>query len=153
MQSDPYRPPTAAVVEPGEREPRFYTPNQIALATLIGSFPAGCFLMAQNFAGLGRPSARLRTLACGVLGALVLIAIGQIPTDIPGLRLGINIASLVLIRSIAQDLQGDQIQAQLLRGGSLHPTWRALVAGALILALFVLVVLAAAFALVGWSRL
>lgn len=153
MQLDPYRPPVATVVDEKPRGRKLYSLNQIAIATLIGSVAAGCFLMAQNFAALGHHSARLRTLGWGVLAALALIGIFQLLPDIPGLSVGINIASLVVVRAVAQDMQGDDIQARLSRGGALHSIWWALLVSVVFVLGFLAALFLGAFAFFSWSRL
>jgi hypothetical protein len=144
MLTDPYRPPTAAVVEAEPRERKLYTLNQIALATFVGSVAAGCFLVSRNLVALGRPATGWRTFASGVAAELALIGIRLLLPSIPGLGLGINVASLVVLRSIAQDLHGDALRERVEQGARLHSTWWVLLLSVLFLLLYGLAILVAA---------
>jgi hypothetical protein len=123
---------------------KLYSVNQIAVATLLGSVAAGSLLLAQNFAALGRFGMRARTLGCGVLATIALVALNVSFPSVPGLGFGLNVASLALMRVLAQDMQGDEIAARLSEGGQLHSFWWALLLSLLFNLLLVLAVSLAA---------
>src|SRR5262245_63623855 len=123
MQGDPYAAPSAVVADAPPLQRKLYSVNQIAVATLVGSVAAGSLLMAQNFAALGRFGMRARTLGCGIFATIALVALRAALPGIPALALGLNIAALVVMRTLAQDMQGDEIAARLSTGSQLHSFW------------------------------
>lgn len=142
---NPYAPPTAqpyaGVVPPGVllaplSEP-LYTPNQVALATFLGTPLGGFVLMALNERRLGRTSVAVKTILLGVLATAVLLGLSfMLPDNFPSFP--IPLASVVGMRAIAQSRHGALLAGHFSAGGRRASGWAA--AGLGLLALFVVLV-------------
>lgn len=117
----PYAPPKAeAIATPGV----VYTPNQIALATFVGSTLAGTVLLALNERRLGRPDAMLPTLILGVLASVALMAFtALLPDSVPTLPFAV--IGIFGIRGIAHVRQDERIRNHLAAGGRRGSGWTA----------------------------
>jgi len=121
LSPSPYAPPKAEVhVAPGV----VYTPNQIALATFVGSTLAGTVLLAINERRLGRPDAVLPTIILGVFASVALMAFTAVlPDSVPTLPFAI--VGIFGIRGIAHVRQNDRIEKHIAAGGRRGSGWTA----------------------------
>ena len=101
-----------------------YSPGQIGLATFLGAPIAGCWLLAANYAALGKRDARRRTLIYGALGTIVMLAIAYfLPEHFPNVVL--PAVYTVTLRGVAEREQGKLFNAHVQGGGRKHSSWRA----------------------------
>jgi hypothetical protein len=121
-QWSPYAPPQA------EAKPQaggaVYTPNQIALATFVGSTLAGTVLLAMNERRLGRPEAVVPTVALGLFASVALMGFSAaLPDNVPTLPFAV--IGIFGIRGIAHVRQHERIQKHLAAGGRRGSGWTA----------------------------
>jgi hypothetical protein len=139
----PYAPPqTTYAASQAPTGAPLYTPNQIALATFLGSPLAGTVLFAMNERRLGRDSAVLPVVLLGALGTALLFGVSAVlPESMPTMPLGI--ASVFGIRAIAQARQHAVIAEHLAAGRRKGSGWIALGVGLAGMVVCLAVILAA----------
>jgi hypothetical protein len=146
METNPFQPPsehadgTAQVVTSNDsRGLKMYNPNQVGLASFIGSPMAGAWLIGSNFATIGRHGERTKTLLAGFVATLVVFALASaLPDGFPGtvVALGYTFG----LREAARRLQARDIAHVLVTGGTQHSAWRAAGVGFLCLLVVLVVV-------------
>lgn len=116
---------TPEVAPPQEAAPtyRLFTPDEVGIATFLGSPLAGGFLMMQNLKRLGRPS--LAPLWMGLLGTLLSIVVGLL-VPYGG---GLGLALVFVMRHLAQTQQGPTVLRHRELGGRYESPWTAAVVG------------------------
>src|SRR4051794_27018203 len=62
-------------------EQALYTPNQVALATFLGSPFGGAVIMAINEHRVGKTASAVKTLLAGLVGTAVLFAVASVIPD------------------------------------------------------------------------
>ena len=125
---------------------RLFTPAQITLATVIGSFIAGAVMMALNYRRLGSRRAARGTVAFTALGVVALCVVSFVLPE-NGAGIGLAIGIVVAMNLIANRLQGRIVREHVGAGGrtasGLATVGIGLLFMALLLALFVGYALAA----------
>src|SRR5258708_2311340 len=102
-----------------------YSPFQVGLAAFLGGPFASCWLLAANYAALGKPSARRNAWLWGIGSTAVLVAVSLfLPVKFP--RAIIPIAYTVTLAQIAHTYQGEAFDAHLAAGGPRRSTPRLL---------------------------
>jgi hypothetical protein len=126
---------------------KVYSPQQVAIATVLGAPLAGSFLLAQNFRVLGKRREQRWTLVCGLAATVVLLAIAFVlPEKFPkGL---IPMLYTITLRQTAIQLQGNAIRPHL-EAGHKQSWWRVIAIGVAGLAFFVAVFLVLILASLG----
>jgi hypothetical protein len=110
-------------IVPALRAGRLYSPQQIAVAALLGTPMAASWLFAGNFAVLGEHRARQRALVWGIVGTVVIIAIAFVlPARFPAPVL--PMAYTMGLRELAKQQQGAAFQNHLAAGGERQSNWR-----------------------------
>jgi hypothetical protein len=101
-----------------------YQPNQIGLATFVGTALGGGILLAINEARLGRKSAAWKAVLLSALATAALLGIAfLLPENFPAFPLAI--APLLVMRAIAVKRQQDLVNAHLAAGGKSASSWAA----------------------------
>lgn len=138
----PYAPPRAEPAASATTGAPVYSPNQIALATFVGSTLAGTVLLALNERRLGRrggaPDRGGRLFASNALMGFS----AALPDSVPSLRFAI--IGIFGIRGIAQVRQNARIEAHVAAGGRRGSGWVAFGVGLAGLVLVVGVIAGAA---------
>lgn len=129
-QWSPYAPPQAPVPSPGPAGAPVYTPNQIALATFVGSPFAGTVLLALNERRLGRARLALPTLLVGFFASAALVGIGAVlPDGVPTMPFAL--VGIFGMRGVAHLRQQALVAEHLARGGRKGSGWTAFGIGVL----------------------
>lgn len=132
MQPNPFAPPSELADVQGGRVAtsgnfsgvRVYSPNQVALATFIGSPLASAWLIGANFVTFGNPSAARKAWIWGSLAVAAITGVGLLlPEGFPSSP--IAIAYTLVARHLSEKLQARDIAAVLTGGGSQYSSWRA----------------------------
>jgi hypothetical protein len=98
MDSNPYAPPKAPVVDPADGEVTaasrpLYSVGQITVATFIGSGIAGAWLGASNFNAVSQPTKARRWFWIGIAATVVMLGISfMLPDRFPGFILPLALA-------------------------------------------------------------
>jgi hypothetical protein len=100
-----------------------YSPGQVGLATFLGGPLGGGWLLALNFKRLGRPAQAWITIAA-VVAALALLVAFAVTASNKG-PMGLGLASIFIMRMIAQSLQGNDYQQHLAHEGRKASSWHA----------------------------
>ncbi len=98
---------------------KLYTPDQVGLATFLGSALAGGYLLYQNSRRLGRPT--LVPLALGIGATLLAIGLALVTPVGAGIAIGLVFA----MRQLAQGEQGARVREHQQKGGKLESGWNA----------------------------
>jgi hypothetical protein len=128
--NNPYRPPTAATHPKAmpnratEQSVVLYSTGQVLVATFFGAFLAGAILMAMNYRRIGST----RATAAIVIGALASVALFLfsgfvLPESFPAII--VNVASLLVMRSVCTFYQGATLEAHFQQGGAKGSSWAA----------------------------
>lgn len=118
-----------------------YSSFQVGLAAFLGGPFAACWLLATNFAALGKPDARRQALLWGAVSTALLLALSfTLPAKFP--QAVIPITYTVGLSQAARTYQGAAFAAHLAAGGRLGSYWR--VVGVALSSLVVLVALGVA---------
>jgi len=136
MSTNPYASPasTSASTE-RTREIRLYTPQHVGVATLLGGPLAGCLLMATNYRRMGKSDAATVSVLFGLLAGVALAVIGiTMPSVLSGFGPIVCIASIIVMRTLAQNTQGSAVEAHTRRGGKTDSAWNATGIGVVVLA-------------------
>lgn len=148
---NPFEPPkgdtdaASAATVVRARSLRLYTPDQIALATLIGLPMAASWLIAANFGLLGNPSARRLSWVVGIAATLPAVFVaGMLMEERPKLIVAVPVVCALAARQLAKELQGRDIDRLFAAGGRREAWWLAIGFG--IVCLFASLIL---FVLVG----
>ncbi|KRB11479.1 hypothetical protein [Lysobacter sp. Root690] len=144
MDRDPYQAPQSVVEDATDRvgAPLFRI-NAIGLATVLGSVLAGGWLIAMNYAALGRPAQALKAKVLSVLSLFALMALSMVlPEQVP--RVAVIVPQVFGLIYLARSLQGKAIAERIAAGRPMRSNW--LAAG--IALLFLVIVLALNVALV-----
>lgn len=121
MAQQSWHPPAPATVAGPNASTVLYTPNQMVLATFLGSPLAGTVLLAINEQRLGRPKAVLPTIAFGILATAMLITIGAfVPQSFI-----VSVIGIACVRGVAQSRQAEAITRHQGWGGRIASTWAA----------------------------
>jgi len=136
MSSNPYASPASGIASTARpREIRLYTPQHVAGATFLGGPLAGFLLMATNYRRMGHSDAAIGSVLVGLLATAVLAMIGILMPGLPsGTGTLICIASIFLMSTLAKNMQGEDVEAHVQRGGKTASVWIALGIGLLVLA-------------------
>jgi len=123
---------------------RLYSPQQIAVAALIGTPLPACWMFAQNYLALGMRSAAKSALTFGSLGTVAVLGLAfLLPDKFPTFI--VPLAYSAALRELAKQRQGAAFAAHLSAGGARQSNWRVFgiaVAGlAVVLCALVVVVL------------
>lgn len=138
----PYAPPQAAAPGVHVAGAPVYTPNQIALATFIGSPVAGTVLLALNERRLGRDALFLPTLLVGFLASIALVGIGAVlPDGVPTMPFAL--LGIFGMRGAAHLRQQALVADYVARGGRKGSSWTAFGVGLLGMVVVLAVILAA----------
>ncbi len=123
-----------------QKLPSMYSLTQIGIATFLGSALAAGYMLASNYAALGRR--RLGgQIALGSFGFVVLYSLIPVnPVTQPGLAIGFMVGQVLLAIAVANVLQGAMLKSFVSMGGQYYPMIRAVAVG--IVAAFVLTILA-----------
>ncbi len=105
-------------------EYRLYTPQQVGLATFLGTPLAGAYVMARNYWSLGRSGSGWNCLGFGLVGTILLVAAATLITS-KAPTTGITIGLVFAMMQAAKALQQRDIDAHVARQGQLHSGWRA----------------------------
>ncbi len=101
-----------------------YKPNQIGLATFVGTALGGGILIAINETRLGRRSAAWKAVLFSALATAALLGIAfAVPENFPTFPLAIG--PLIVMRAIAVKRQQDLVNAHLAAGGKSGSSWAA----------------------------
>ena len=98
MDSNPYAPPKAPVVDTADGEVTaasrpLFTVHQITVATFFGSGIAGAWLAASNFNAVNQPTKARRWIWIGIAATVVMLAISfALPDRVPGFILPLAFA-------------------------------------------------------------
>lgn len=107
-----------------EQPNRFYIPQQVALASVIGGSIGGSVLMAANYRRLGQERKANITVLLGFVAVLPLIGLAMLlPSNLPLIWFSIVLA--IVVRGIALTTQGELLDRQWRCGGEPHSFWRA----------------------------
>jgi hypothetical protein len=124
-----------------EQRPSYtlYTPNQISVATLIGTPIAGALLLSANHTRLGEHSLARQTLVGASLVTVAVLAVAPfLPAGAP--RMGIAIGLWVGMRHYAKQQMDAALQVHIALGGGRASNWT--VAGVSLASLVVLILAA-----------
>jgi len=122
--------------------PRLYSPNQVALAALIGSPLAASWLMAANFGLLGRGWERRVSWFVGAAATLLVFVVLALASDEqPFLLAVVPVAYALGARELTRFLQGAEIERVRAAGGIAESWW--LVLGFGVVCFFVSLILVA----------
>ncbi len=122
-----------------QKLPSMYSLTQIGIATFLGSALAAGYMLASNYAALGRRRLGLQ-IAGGSLAFVVLYSLIPVdPVTQPGLAIVFMIGQVLLALAAANFLQGEMLRSFVSMGGQYHPMIRAIAVG--IVAAFVLTIL------------
>lgn len=140
-RANPYAPPAdpqgspAAPEEPllAPLSAALYTPNQVALATFLGTPLGGAAVMAINEHRLGRKSGVVKTMLLGLVGTIALLGIGFVlPDNFPSFPIAIG--NIMAMRVVAQRRHGELVHRHCAAGGQRASSWGAAGIGILALA-------------------
>lgn len=156
MPRNPYAPPDARVDDQAEvpssaADPAglglLYSPNQIAIASFLGSPIAAAWFASSNFRVLARPSTARKTVIWGFVTTLGLLALAAtLPMRRPE---SITLVGATLaIRALAQWQFAEAIEYHVKAGGGFGSWWRVVAIG-MFCALSVYGVVAGAYLLIG----
>lgn len=112
--------PAPPVAEEAPPDYKLYSPDQVAVATFLGSPMAGGFLMWQNARRLGKPA--LMPLVLGLLASGLSLVVAFLVTKIVS---GFALAFVFLNRQFAESTQGSAVRQHQARGGKLASGWSA----------------------------
>jgi len=129
METNPYQAPAEAV-QVTSVAGKLYSPNQIALASFLGSPVAAGWLFASNYRLLGQPGKAVSSWLWGLVGTAVLVTIGfLLPDKFPRqiIPLGVSLGIL----QTAKQLLGGVYEAHLAAGGRSRSWWVAVGVGLL----------------------
>lgn len=152
MEHNPYAPPKAAVDGLGAASAGgvpapvevLYSPNQIAVATFLGTPIAAAWLAARNFRAMGQAQEVGRTWGFGILLTVVVFAVSTVlPDRVPNSVL--PVAYCLALRALAESKFKSVIDAHISAGGSLGSWWRVVGIGILCLLIVVVVMIAVMF--------
>jgi hypothetical protein len=148
MQQNPFAPPSELTDVPRASAAtsgsfvgvRVYSPNQVALATFLGSPIAFAWLMGANFVAFGNSGAARKAWLWGALTTAALATIGAfLPDGVPSSP--VAIAYTILAKHLAVKYQARDVATVLMGGGSKYSSWRAAGLGVLsFLAVLVVVI-------------
>ena len=140
-----YQPQSAELVDSRQAATGpLYSPFQVGLAAFLGGPFASCWVLAANYAALGKLTARRNALLWGIGSTAVLVAVSWfLPVKFP--RAVIPIAYTVTLAQIANTYQGEAFDAHLAAGGTRRSSWR--VVGIALTSLLVLLALVVGIAL------
>jgi hypothetical protein len=127
--------------------PPLYSLTAIGIATFLGSFLAGGYMLASNYIALGKRRLGMYTIYASLALLLVFVVISaQVPQSSTGVIV-MTMVQVVLALLIANKLQGPMFASFEQMGGEYHSLWRAVLIGlvASLIALMVLVVFVAFF--------
>jgi hypothetical protein len=100
-----------------------YSPGQVALATFLGGPLGGGWLMAVNYKRLGEPAKMRGAIGLSVLAMAAVIAIGFVIGS--GAAWVLALLPFIVMRALAEALQGDAYRRHVALGGSRGSNWRA----------------------------
>ena len=158
MQQNPFAPPSELADVQGARTAtsgnfvgvRVYSPNQVALATFIGSPIASAWLIGANFVAFGNSGAARKAWLWAGLTTAAITGVGALlPDGVP--TSPIAIAYTLVARHLAEKFQARDIAAVLTGGGSQYSSWRAAGLGLVSLLGFMAVVVAVMLVLWGFG--
>lgn len=100
-----------------------YSAGQVTLATFLGGPLGGGWLMAVNYKRLGEPAKMRAAIGLSVLAMAAVIAIGFALGN--HAAWGLALVPIVVMRALAEALQGDAYRRHVAAGGSRGSSWRA----------------------------
>lgn len=98
-------------------EYRLFSPGQVTLATVIGSFLAGAILMALNYRRLGQPAAARKAFRLAAAALVALAVAGPFLPESSTVSIGLAVGSVVAMNQLANQLQGSPCRSHAARGG------------------------------------
>lgn len=115
---------SSSVWRSAEQPNRFYIPQQVALASVLGGSIGGSVLMAANYRRLGQERKANITVLLGFVAVLPLVGLAMLlPSNLPLIWFSIVLA--IVVRGVALATQGELLDHQLQNGGEPHSIWRA----------------------------
>lgn len=102
---------------------RLHDPKSIALATFFGSPLAGAALLALNYRWLQKGRAAALALVAGFVLTVLAITCGYLIPSTYATAVAVSL--VVVMKSVANSLQGEAIKQHLQRGGRLASKWTA----------------------------
>lgn len=148
--SDPYQAPRAAVEDPpGAADAPLFRISAIGLATVLGSVLAGGWLIAMNYAALGRPAQARKARWFSLLALIAVLALSMlVPEQVPS-------AVFVVVQvlgtvHLARALQGEAIAARAASGRPMRSNWLAAGISLVFLVLLLVLLVGAAMLLALW---
>ncbi|MEM1174788.1 MAG: hypothetical protein AAGA33_04640 [Pseudomonadota bacterium] len=136
-----YKPPNATLGNSELDIHGLYSPGQIGVAAFIGGPIAGSWLLASNFASLGKRDAKTKTVIAGIVLTACVIALSlYLPDDFPALVF--PFVYTVVFFQLAGKLQGYDVRQFIDDGGKRFSHWRVLGISVVSIVIFMLVVVA-----------
>ena len=142
MSENPYAPPKAGVTDTKSaarevsRVALLYTPNQIAVATFLGTVLAGGWMVASNYRAMGLEDDSRVAIGWSIIGFVVLAALLML---LPALTVGMTIITAavctIALRALAEAQFGAIVEKHLADGGTQYNWWRVVGLGILCLAM------------------
>ena len=146
LRRDDLDPPPSSSPERADVQPLvpLFSPGQVGGATFLGGPLAGVWLMATNYARLRRPRAARWTAIAGVVLTAAYLGLALfLPESIP--RAMIWLPGLLVMLSLARQLQGSAFADHVQRGGPLMSNWNTVGRGVVALVLTLGLVMGGAF--------
>lgn len=149
--SDPYQAPRAAVEDPpGGADAPLFRISAIGLATVLGSVLAGGWLIAMNYAALGRPAQARKARWFSLLTLIVVMVLAEVlPVQVPA-ALFVVVQVLGTVH-LARSLQGEAIAARAASGRPMRSNWLAVGISLVFLVLLLVLLVGSALLLALWS--
>ena len=113
---------------------RLYTIEGVGIATFLGSFLAGGFVIAANYRKLGDKHAASNAIIISLMGNLVyffiiFLILAATPSSIPSVVFWFP--QIIIMRKIFKKLQGTITESHIESGGDVESNWKAVGIGAL----------------------
>lgn len=121
-----YQTPESKLSESNDEGFKLYKVSGVGVATFMGSFMAGGFLISQNYKRLGDHDKASKALQYSVLATVVLITcIFLIPDDVYIPNSVFTIPQIVVMVYLAKAYQAKDIEEHIEKGGLMYSNWKA----------------------------
>ena len=112
-----------------ENLPRLFSLTQMGIATFLGSAIAAGYMLAQNYAALGKPRLGMYSLAgsIAIVAAMTLVPVNALAS--PTTAVMVMVGQIFVVLIAANQLQGKMLASFREMGGSYHTMLRTVVVG------------------------
>ncbi len=109
--------------------PPLYSLTAIGIATFLGSALAGGYMLAVNYAALGKRRFGMQALYGSIILVICLVIAQATLFNTPQLAILLTIGQVLLVLLLTQKLQGPMFATYEEMGGKYYSNWRAVLVG------------------------